>query len=301
MNERLSHDGVARALLQQSNLKVSVVVAGTASRVARAKHSLQLAAASLLGQAMTGAALMASLQKDNGRVNLQLECDGVLRGLFADAHASGTVRGYVKNPYVEVELAEGAFRWRGALGNKGFVSVLRDVGEGEFYRSSVELTEMSIADDLNKYFEVSEQVATHLAIDVVAQGDEPLSLVAGVLVQAMPDGDSKKLLALSSSLPQRLHTALTALQVVSAETVLASVLDEAPFELTMRGPLEWKCTCSKEKVLGTLASLGRAEVQDILDTTGSTSVTCQFCSTKHEVTFQDLIELLETFGATPRN
>ena len=301
MAEQRSTDGVARALLPRINLKVSVVVASSAAREARSKHQLQTAAASLLGQAMAGAALMASLQKDNSRINLQLECDGALRGLLVDASASGDVRGYVKNPYVDVELAEGAFRWRGALGNKGFLSVLRDVGEGEFYRSSVELTAMSLADDMNKYFEVSDQVATRLALDVISAPDEPLTLVAGVLIQALPDGDAKALEGLGAALPERLRTALTSLQTVTAETVLTAVCAELSPSVVMQGPLQWRCTCSKDKVLSTLASLGRAEVQDILDTQGSTAVTCQFCSTRHEATFHDLIELLEAMGATPRN
>jgi hypothetical protein len=57
----------------------------------------------------------------------------------------------------------------------------------------------------------------------------------------------------------------------------------------------------KATATGSSPSLCRAEVQDILDTQGSTAVTCQFCSTRHEATFHDLIELLEALGATPRN
>ena len=300
MEQPKSTDGVARALLPRINLKVSVVVASAASQEARSKHRLQTAASSLLGQALTGAALMASLLKDNSRVNLQLECDGALRGLLVDAKQNGDVRGYVKNPYVDVELAEGPFRWRGALGNRGFVSVLRDIGDGEFYRSSVELTEMALADDLNKYFEISEQVATRLAIDVVSTSDEHLAVVAGVLVQALPDGDAKALEALGAALPAKLHDAVRS-GVVTAESVLRAVCDGLSPEMTMNGPLQWKCTCSKERVLETLASLGQAEVQDILDTQGSTAVTCQFCSTRHEATFHDLVAILEAMGANPRN
>ncbi len=303
MPQRNSTDGVARALVPGLNLKVSVVVASAAAREARALHRLQTAAASLLGQALAGAALIASLQKDNSRINLQLECDGALRGLLVDASASGDVRGYVKNPHVSVELAEGAFRWRGALGNSGFLSVLRDVGEGEFYRSSVELTAMALADDLNKYFEVSDQVMTRMALDVVAEPDEPLSILAGVLIQALPDGDVKALEKLGAELPERLRAAVNgpAGLRVTPESVLTAVCAELSPQIMMIGPLQWKCTCSKEKVLSTLAALGRAEVQDIFDTQGSAAVTCQFCSTRHEATFHDLVALLESLGATPRN
>lgn len=301
MSLQQPNDGVARALLPGVNLKVSVVVASAVAQEGRLKHGLQAAAASLLGQALTGAALMVSLQKDESRVNLQLECDGPLRGLLVDASASGDVRGYVKNPHVAVELAEGPFRWRAALGNSGFVSVLREVSQGEYYRSSVELTQMSLADDLNKYFAVSEQVATRLALDVVPVGDEPLALVAGVLIQTLPDGDGEALENLGAELPGRLRAALTSLQTVTAQRLLTAVFAEASPEIMATYPLRWRCSCSKEKVVSTLAALGRAEVQDILDTQGSTAVTCQFCSTRHEVTFHDLMALLESMGATPRD
>ncbi|MCU0699691.1 MAG: Hsp33 family molecular chaperone HslO, partial [Myxococcaceae bacterium] len=55
----------------------------------------------------------------------------------------------------------------------------------------------------------------------------------------------------------------------------------------------FQCTCSKARTLETLASLGKAEVQDIIDTTGSTAVTCHFCATKYEVTFPDLVGILD--------
>lgn len=286
-------DSIVRALLQDSNLKVSVAVVTQTAREGRQRHQLKAASASLFAQGLVGGALMASLQKGDTRINLQLECDGPMRGFFVDAAASGEVRGYVKNPDVDVELAEGVFQWRAALGNSGFISVLRDVG-GEYYRSSVELVSMRLADDLNHYFKTSDQVATHVALTVQREGDEGLGRVAGVLVQALPDADLSALKRISADLETRLYDAVAQPGELSAKGLLGGLFPglEALIEL----PVRFACTCSKERALTTLESLGVNEVQQIVDTMGSTAVTCQFCGTKHEITLMDLFAVLEKLG-----
>ena len=134
---------------------------------------------------------MAALQKGQQRVNVQVECDGPLRGLFVDAGADGTVRGYVKNALFQLEAVEGEFKWRPALGNSGFLSVLRDVGS-EYYRSSVELKALSLASDLNYYFDTSEQVTTRLALEVMhhEDGEVEVEVEAEVEVEVEVEVDS---------------------------------------------------------------------------------------------------------------
>lgn len=286
-------DSVVRALLHDSSLKVSLVMLTGVAREARRRHGLRAASASLFAQGLVGGALMASLQKGEARINLQLECDGPMRGFFVDAGAAGDLRGYVKNPDAEVELAEGVFQWRAALGNSGFISVLRDMG-GEYYRSSVELISMRLADDLNHYFKTSDQIATQVAITVQKQADEVLGRVAGVLVQALPDGDADALKRMARDLETRLHDAVARPENTDARAVLAELFPGV--EVLLETPLEFKCTCSRERALSTLERLGVDEVQSIVDTMGSTAVTCQFCGSKHEISLQDLWGLLEKLG-----
>ncbi len=286
-------DAVVRALLEQSNLTVSVVVVTDVARDARVRHALGSASASLFAQGLAAGALMASLQKkEETRINLQLECDGPLRGYFVDASVSGALRGYVKNPNVEVELAQGTFQWRAALGNSGFISVLRDMG-GEYYRSSVELQTMQLADDLNHYFEKSDQVATRVLLELANVGGENLGVMAGVLIQSLPDGDLAELQRLNEQLPARLR-AWCGAGGGEPEALLEALLPGA--EVLARTALRFACTCSKERALTTLSALGADEVQEIVDTMGSTAVTCQFCNTKHEITLPDLWDILERLG-----
>lgn len=280
---------VLKGLLEATNLSVCVAVVSQVAHEARRRHGLQPVSAALLAQAFAGAAVMAALQKGNSRINLQLECDGALRGLFVDVGVDGSMRGYVKNPLVDVELGE-SFRWRAALGNSGFLSVLRDQG-GEYYRSSVELTAFELGGDLNRYFEISDQVKTQVAVAVAPRGAEPLGLVAAVLVQAMPQGDVAALERLGRTLQASLDAAVQDDSVDGADALFSRLFPG--LVVSQRTPARFQCTCSREKTLSLLASMGKAEIQDIIDTTASTAVTCHFCATKYEVSFPDLLELLE--------
>jgi molecular chaperone Hsp33 len=275
--------------MEATNVTASLAVVSTVAQEARRRHRLEPVSAALLGRAFAGAAAMASLQKGASRVNLQLECDGPLRGLFVDAGTDGALRGYVKNPDVGVELS-GAFRWRAALGNAGFLSVLRDLGH-DYYRSSVELTAFDVAGDLNHFFVASEQVKTAVALSASARGDEPLGCVAGVLLQVLPHGDVTAFERMAAQLQAQLDEAVSDAGLPDAEALWRRLFPG--LSVLQRVPARFQCTCSKERTLEMLASLGKAQVQDIIDTTGSTAVTCHFCATKYEVTFPDLVGLMD--------
>jgi molecular chaperone Hsp33 len=284
-------DGLVRALLP-GDLRVSVVNVTNSCRLAIERHGLSGSAAALLSQGIAGGVLLASLQKGHNRINFQLECDGPLRGFLVDASASGEVRGYVKNPNASVELGSGDFRWRAVLGNSGFISVLRDIGE-EYYRSSVELIHLDVAKDLMNYFVVSDQIPTVVALETLRGADGMPTCVVGVLVQVMPDGDVEVLNALGVSLGTRLSA--VASKHATAAALFEDLFPGAPL-LVEPTEVKFACSCSKARALQTLTSLGAREVQDIVDTMGSTAVTCHFCGLKHEITLPDLLKILDELG-----
>jgi molecular chaperone Hsp33 len=282
-------DALLRVFFPQHDLKASVVLASDTAREAQRLHGLRPTSAALLAQALAGGALIASLQKDATRVTLQLECDGPMRGLLVDASSSGTLRGYVKQPGIEVESA-GAFRWRPALGNKGFLSVLRDRGESDFYRSSIELEAFELAEDLERYFRISDQVATRVALSVATGADRALTAVAGALVQALPAGNPKVLGELGERLQVSLDRAL-ATPVLSAAELAARLFEGLPYEVTGTAPVSFLCTCSREAVLSMLAALGKAELESMIAEQAKAEVTCQFCGKKHTATAAELAAL----------
>jgi molecular chaperone Hsp33 len=234
-------------------------------------HGLADGSAAILGEALNAAVLLAALQKGSTRINLQLECDGPLRGLFVDASADGDVRGYVKEPQL--------FGTAAVLGRSGFLSVLRDMGKGEHYRSSVELSAMELGPDLERYFASSDQVPTKVA----------LTSTGGVLLQCLPGADPADLERLGQRLGERLSAAVAA---GSAALEAKALFGDEPFEVLASYPLSWKCTCSKERVMRALATMGAAELADMIEKDGKASAKCQFCGRAYEVSVEELRGLL---------
>jgi molecular chaperone Hsp33 len=290
-------DELVSGLLKDVDVRVVLALTGELSRQARTPHKSEPASAALLSQGLTAAALMGALQKGDSRINLQLECDGPLRGLFVDGDTSGLVRGYTKNPHVAHVGAEGEYRWRPVLGNKGYISVLRDIGEGEYYRSSVELERFDFAEDLERYFALSDQVATQLTLEqlpVVMDGvSEPLGIVAGLLLQPLPSGDREAFQALGRQLKEELRAALQAHAAEGGAAVLKALLPgRTDLEIMSRYPLRFSCTCSRERVKNALLAMGREELTELLEKEGKAEVSCQFCTTQYVIPSEEIRELL---------
>ncbi|NMO20237.1 Hsp33 family molecular chaperone HslO [Pyxidicoccus fallax] len=290
-------DELVSGLLKNSDLRVVLALTTDLSRQARATHGTAPAAAALLSQALTVASLMGALQKHDARINLQVECDGPLRGLFVDGDASGLVRGYVKNLHVEYVGGEGQYHWRPVLGNKGFLSVLRDLGGGEYYRSAVELVHFDLAADMERYLHQSDQVPSHLLLAQLPTGGngsaDALGIVAGLLVQPLPNADMDAFKSLGVRLRRDFESVLKAQSSGGATAVLRALVPEPDFEVMSRYPLRFGCSCSKDRVKRALLAMGREELTDLLEKEGQAEATCQFCTTRYVIPGEEIREMLK--------
>jgi molecular chaperone Hsp33 len=289
-------DELVSGLLKETDLRVVLVTASELARRARELHRSAAASASLMAEALTVGALLAALQKSESRVNLQLECDGPLRGLFVDADTTGVLRGYAKNPLVSHLGSEGEYHWRPALGNKGFLSVLRDLGGGEYYRSAVELESFDLTKDMERYFSMSDQLPTRLYLTVlpgVSDGThEPLGTVVGLLLQPLPDGDQAAFRQLGDRMARDFESTVKAHAGQGATALLKALVPQPDLEVMSRYPVSFTCSCSKERVKRALMILGREELEDILATEGEAKADCHFCTTHYVVTGEEIREIL---------
>ena len=264
------------------------------SRQARTAHGCAPTSAALLAQGLTaGALLAASLEKQVARVNLQVACDGPAGGLFVDAGTDGTLRGYVKNPGVFFTSGPSEpLAPERALGRKGYVSVLRDLGGGDIYRGMVELEACELGQDLERYFRVSEQVETAVGLQVIADGDEPLGHVAGVLVQRLPRGD-EAIVERARQVLRRggLDETLRAGKTGSALFECLDLGSDA-VEVLSDAPLELRCKCSREKAVGAILAMGLEEMRSLFAEIGEARITCEFCGTHYHVPGPELLALI---------
>lgn len=281
-------DRLSRALHDGRGLRALVVRVGDLARMTRLLHGLAPTSAQLFGEALAAAALVAALQKDLERINLQLECAGPLRGLFIDADSSGNLRGYVRGTAVAIPgaPAEAAVA---ALGGSGFLSMLLARADGTFYRSSVELTREPLAGALRRWFASSEQVETALALEVWPRGDEPLGQVAGLLVQRLPGGDAAAVVAARDAIEAGAFR--DALAAGAPALGLIEAVAGGGFELLAEHEVAYRCGCGIDRVRNAVTALGADGIADLVATVGRAEVDCEFCHAHYVLEAAELREL----------
>ena len=281
-------DRLSRALQPTRGLRALVVRVGDLARMTRLLHGLAPTSAQLFGEGLAAAALVGALQKDEERINLQLECAGPLRGLFVDADSAGNLRGYVRGADVFLPGDPSAAAVA-ALGGSGFLSMLRVRTNGTFYRSSVELHRERLAEALRRWFRASEQVETALELEVVPRGEEPLGQVAGLLVQRLPDGDAAAVAAARQAIDDGAFAA--ALSAGVSALGLVEAVAGPGWELLGEQEVAYRCGCSLERVRNAVTALGADGIADLAATVGRAEVDCEFCHAHYVLEAPELLEL----------
>ena len=290
-------DQLIRATAAEGGIRAVGVITTRLTEEARQRHKLSYVATAALGRTMSGGLLLASSMKREGsRVNIRVRGEGPLGGILIDAGLDGTVRGYVDNPGVELPPnAAGKLDVGKAVGPDGYLYVVRDVGYGYPYSSTVELVSGEIGDDIAHYLVTSEQTPSALVVGVFV-GAEGVTAAGGILIQVMPKAARDE--ALVETLEGRIAKLAGFTTLLQAGKTLPEIFEQllGDMDLVMLPEVQmvrFHCGCSFDRVLGALKMLGEAELQDMIEKDNGAEATCHFCGEVYQASSDELAQLIE--------
>lgn len=293
-------DQLIRATAAEGGIRAVGAIATRLTEEARQRHKLSYVATAALGRTMVAGLLMASSMKRTGsRVNVRVKGDGPLGGILVDAGLDGTVRGYVGNPSVELPPnAKGKLDVGGAVGG-GYLYVVRDVGYGYPYSSTVELVSGEIGDDVAHYLVNSEQTPSALVLGVFV-GAGGVTAAGGLLIQVLPKAARDE--ALVETLESRVASLAGFTPLLQAGKNLTEIFTDLLGDMGLqifpeRQMLRFHCGCSFDRVLGALKILGEAELQDMIVKDDGAEATCDFCGNVYQASSEQLAQLIADLQA----
>lgn len=294
-------DQLIRATAADGGIRAVGVITTRLTEEARRRHKLSYVATAALGRTMSAGLLLASSMKREGsRVNVRIKGNGPLGGILVDAGLDGTVRGYVDNSAVELPPnAQGKLNVGAAVGHEGYVYVVRDVGYGYPYSSTVELISGEVGDDIAHYLVNSEQTPSALVVGVFV-GAEGVSASGGVLLQVLPKAARDE--ALVETLEKRVSKLSGFTPLLQAGKTLPEIFEQLLGDMGLAifpevQMLRFHCGCSFDRVLGALKMLGRAELQDMIEKDDGAEATCDFCGEVYQASSTHLARLIEDLQA----
>lgn len=246
-----------------------------------------------LGRTINAALLMGDMLKnDDDLLTLQINGDGPIRQILVTSNLKGEVKGYASNPYVILEPnSNNHLNVSKAIG-KGKLTVIKDYGLKEPYVSTVNLISSEVAEDITYYYAKSEQTPTACGLGVAFNHDLSIKATGGFLIQLLPNASEEDVSKLEESL-KAIHSVTDILKEKDTpEELLKTVMKGFDIEFLERKEVKFKCSCSYEKGLNTIRSLGKEEILDIIKKEGQAEVDCAFCNKKYTYSKDELEKLV---------
>ena len=263
--------------------------------VARAQeiHHTSPTATAALGRSLLACSMMGNqLKGADNSLTLQIRGDGPLGGITCVSDSEGNVRGYVNNPAADVpRKQEGKLDVGGAVGS-GSLTVIKDLGLKDPYVGSIALVSGEIAEDVTAYFAESEQIPNACALGVLVRKDSGEVITAGgYLIQLLPGAGEDVIEKVERGIRKVGYVTGRLSEGESALDLVREVLGEFEIEVLETCPVEYRCYCTRDRVVKALVSMGSAEMRSLIDEQGSAELTCQFCDEVYKFSREDLEQI----------
>lgn len=290
--------------MRQSNLMRALTVDGSAMIVAADTsqivqtaheiHGLSKTMTAALGRALTAASMMGSLLKEEKQsVTLRFCGDGPAGTICCVSDWRGNVRGYADHPEAELPPnAKGKLDVGGAVG-KGQMHVLRDLGLDMPYVGVASIVSGEIAEDVTHYFASSEQTPSVCALGVLVHPDFNCRAAGGFLVQLLPYADPQTVETIEANIKKIDSVSHMVDSGMTPRDMIDTVFAGLAYDVLDAANVDYVCPCSRERYARALLSLGKKELQRLLDEDEPVETLCSFCGKKYVFGLDEVRAMLE--------
>ncbi|WP_028595178.1 Hsp33 family molecular chaperone HslO [Paenibacillus assamensis] len=285
-------DMLVRGVAMQGQVRVFAVRTTKLVDELQHRHQTYPTATAALGRTVTAAAMMGAMLKGEEKLTVQVNGDGPIGKIVADANAKGEVRGYATHPQVHLASnSEGKLDVAGAVGRDGFIHIIKDLGLKEPYRGSSPIVSGELGEDFTYYFATSEQTPSAVGLGVLVDTDNTVLHAGGFIIQLLPGLSDEQITKIEKSLSVLPPVTTLLDQGLELEELLGQIVDDV--QIMDTHPIEFRCQCSRERVEATLISLGKQELNELIEEEGQAEVVCHFCNEAYQFNKEDLTTLVE--------
>ena len=287
-------DYIVRATAANNQIRAFAATTKELVEHARVAHNTSPIATAALGRLLTGGAMMGAMMKgEKDILTLQIKCSGPIQGLTVTADSHGNVKGYVNNPEVMLPPSEAGKLDVGKALDLGVLSVIKDMGMKEPYVGQTHLVSGEIAEDLTNYFAESEQVPSAVALGVLMNKENTVRQAGGFIIQLMPFTEEEVIDKLEKKIAS--ITSITALleQDMTPEMILEEVLGEFGVEIKEKTETRFYCNCDKARVEKAIVSIGKKDIQEMIDDGEPIEVNCHFCNEHYKFSVEELKDIIK--------
>ena len=241
---------------------------------------------------MSATLMLGAMNKNHEKMTVTMNGGGSIGTLMACTHSDGKIKAFVGNPHVHYTYEDTGKLGVGlAVGNQGTLQVIKDMGLKEPFVGTVPIQTGEIGEDFSYYFMVSEQVPSVVSLGVLVDTTNEILSSGGFIIQLLPEASDEDISYIEDKMKN--FPAVSALlnEGHTPEEILKMIFEDV--EILDTQDLSFECDCSKDKMRNALMTVGKDEIQAMIDEDHGCEMTCQFCNSKYTFSEDELKSLLE--------